>query len=241
MEATMELERLTLWWCSRGDFRAGEKDDKYLRLNLASMLWFARQTTFIFLQHTHTHARAQWLSQQRKFGDFSCWIGPCEHLCACIRTHNRIHTHIHVSPQPRIGPQLQIQGAGWVTHSHTHCQSNFICSSCLSPSFFPIMPLSFQHLSTQTKRLHCWLQLVGQAARQCSRFRSTRKIYFKKSVLHFFIINTLSSCKSNHTVTFIIEVCQEQISDRNVHICALINTLGWEKSSHLFILHSPKS
>lgn len=135
--------------------------------------------------HTHTRTVAKpttkiwWL----QLLDWNMWTLVCMHT----RTHNHIHTHIHVSPQPRIGPQLQIQGAGWVTHSHTHCQSNFICSSCLSPSFFPIMPLSFQHLSTQTKRLHCWLQLVGQAAWQCSRFRSTRKIYCKKSVLHFLL------------------------------------------------------
>lgn len=30
------------------------REDKYLRLNLASVLWFGRQITFIFLQHTHT-------------------------------------------------------------------------------------------------------------------------------------------------------------------------------------------
>lgn len=30
--------------------------DKYLRLNLASVLWFGHQTTFIFLQRTRAHA-----------------------------------------------------------------------------------------------------------------------------------------------------------------------------------------
>ena len=38
-----------------GTSRVGEREDKYLHLNLASVLWFGRQTTFIFLQHTHIH------------------------------------------------------------------------------------------------------------------------------------------------------------------------------------------
>lgn len=102
--------------------REGESEDTYLRLNLASVLWFGRQTTFIFLQQTHTRTHT---ANSKKKVTSTAGLSPV-YTSAHVYAHT--HTHTHVSPQPRIGLQLQIQGAGGVTHFCTPCQSNFISS-----------------------------------------------------------------------------------------------------------------
>lgn len=135
---------------------AGEREDEYLHLNLASVLWFGCQTTFIFLQHTHTCGG----KANNKFGDFSYWTDPCEHHCASIHAHNHTRTRVTTAQNRSASPKSR-ELDEWLTLTLPANQISSAPFTTPTP-FFPIMPLSFQHLSTQTTRLHRWL-------RQCSR------------------------------------------------------------------------